>query len=241
MKPQTRYRQRRDRMLKKFSTKSIFNILGEVVNRSGLVVIYKIGSPCRIDKNKIIGFIIYERIRGIGYEEMEQESEIYLGRHYDHGAFHYHYTRLPSEVITGLIEIIERAIKHLSNEIYLHIADSTALSTSVREERIRQGTRNKEKLTRKIHTMLGYDPPNQIVVVEGILYSDKHLSDSEGAKRILRNNKTISGACFGDSAYETYELIELCLDKNITPIFKPSKTPVRIKTSENFAKFTLLV
>lgn len=55
------------------------------------------------------------------------------------------------------------------------------------------------------------------------------ISDSEGAKRILQNNKIISGDCFDDSAFETYELIELCLAKNITPIFKPSKTPVRKK------------
>ena len=58
-----------------------------------------------------------------------------------------------------------------------------------------------------------------------------YISDSEGVKRILRNNETICGYCFGDSAFETHILIELCLEKNITPIFKPTKTPVRIKTS----------
>ena len=68
------------------------------------------------------------------------------------------------------------------NEILLHIFDSTALSTSVREEKVRQGTRNKEKLTVKFHTMLGYDPPFQLVVVEGMLASDNHTSDAKGAE-----------------------------------------------------------
>ena len=52
-------------MLKKFSTKSINNILGEVIRRSGLNVIYTMyGVPCRVDKNNITGFILYERQRG---------------------------------------------------------------------------------------------------------------------------------------------------------------------------------
>ena len=114
--------------------------------------------------------------------------------------------------------------------------------------------------------MLGYHPPNQIIVLECIIYTDKHISefyeempealpmsisefyeempealpmyisDSEGVKRILRNNETICGYCFGDSAFETHILIELCLEKNITPIFKPTKTPVRIKTSAKAMK-----
>ena len=135
------------------------------------------------------------------YEEMERNSELYLGRHYDHSAFAYHYTKLPANVIYILTAVIEDKIKHLLNEIYLHIFDSTTLSTSVREERIRQGTRNKTKLTTKFHTLLGYDPSNQIIIVEGMLASDNKISDSKGAEIMLKE-KYLKGYSFGDAAFE---------------------------------------
>src|SRR3989338_8098900 len=176
MKPITTYRQRRDLMLKKFSTATISSILEEEILRSGLLIAFKIGRPCEIRKERIIGFLLFSKLMTDVYEQMELNSELYLRRHYDHGSFAYHYSSLPPIAICNLTSILEVKIKSLINEILLHIADSSALSTSVREERIRQGTRNKVKLTTKFHTLLGYDPPNQTIVVEGILASGNRFS-----------------------------------------------------------------
>ena len=213
-------------MLKNFSAKSISAIMAEEILRSGIMLVYQRGRKCEIDKEKIIGFLLFSKIMHNGYEEMELNSELFLAKHYDHSNFHYHYTSLLPGVICMLTSILEVKIKKLIDEILLHIADSSALSTSVREERIRQGTRNKIKLTTKFHTLLGYDPPSQTIVVEGMLASGNNLSDSKGAQ-IMLNGKDLKGYSFGDSAFETYELIEFTEEQRLIPIYKPTKKRVR--------------
>ena len=205
-------------------------MLAEILKNTGIVLATGYGRPCEVRKEKIIAYLLFAKISGDVYEQMERESELYLSRHYDHSAFQYHYTNLSPEVILNLTSLLEQRIKEMSNEVLLHIFDSTALSTSVREERIRQGTRNKEKLTNKFHTMLGYDPPFQLVVVEGMLASDNHTSDAKGAG-IMLQGKEVKGYGFGDSAFETYDFIDLTLEKNLQPIFKPTKKSVRKKLS----------
>ena len=231
MKPSITYRKRRDLMLKKFSSLSIISALSEIIVRNGIILSFHLGRPCEIKKCQLISFLLFCKVNGAGYEEMELDSEPFLRRHYDHSTFHYHYTFLPEKVIIFLTLILEKKIKEMTNEILLHIFDSTALSTSVREERLRQGTRKKEKLTTKFHTMLGYDPPFQLVVVEGMLSSNNHISDAQGAREILKEKDGLKGYGFGDSAFETYDLIEESIEKNLDPIFKPTKKDVGKKLS----------
>ena len=226
IRPSTTYRKRRDLMLKKFSMQNIIGQLSEIVRRKCLVVVYSKGRPCEIRKEKLITFILIARINRKGYEIMEMESELYLKRHYDHSAFQYHYSNLGENTIYILTELLRDKIYNLINEIYLHIFDSTALSTSVRAERTRQGIRKKEKLTDKFHTLLGYDPPFQIVVVEGMLMTDHHTSDGKGGEILLQQTK-IKGYGFGDSKYGTYDLIQLSEEKNLIPILKQDKRRVR--------------
>lgn len=205
-------------------------MLAETLRNSGIMLVTGYGRPCEVRKEKLIGYLLFAKLCGDVYERMEMESGLYLKRHYDHSAFQYHYTNLSQDVILNLTSLLEQRIKGMINEILLHIFDSTALSTSVREERIRQGTRSKEKLTTKFHTMLGYDPPFQLVVVEGMLASDNHTSDAQGAYKILQG-KDVKGYGFGDSAFETYAFIDECLNKNLDAIFKPTRKPVRKKLS----------
>lgn len=229
MKPKTSYRKRRDLMLKKFSASTCVSVLAETITRSGARVTCKRGRPCAVKKEKLIAYILWARLCNDGYEEMELESELYLHRHYDHSNFQYHYTKLQLTVLYQVSELLKNKILELTNNILLHIADSTALSTSVREERLVQGTRNKVKLTVKFHTLLGYDPPNKLVVVEGMLASSNHVSDSQGAIQ-LSNNK-LAGYLFGDSAYETYALINHAIKHQLQPIVKPKEQEVKKKLS----------
>ena len=217
-------------MLKNFSAPDIVSVLAEAIIRSGMSLVFKRGRPCEVKKEKLIGFMLFARLSGDSYERMELNSELFLQRHYDHSAFQYHYTKLSEQLIRKLASLLEQRIKGMINEILFHIFDSTALSTSVREERVRQGTRNKEKLTVKFHTMLGYDPPFQLIVVEGMLASDKHVSDAKGAQ-IMLEGKDVKGYAFGDSAFETYDLIDDSLDNSLDPIYKPTKKAVKKKLS----------
>ena len=80
MKPTISYRKRRDLMLKNFSSQQIILILGEEILRSGLLSVSKLGIPCEIKKENMIGFILFSKIMTGVYEEMELNSELYLGR-----------------------------------------------------------------------------------------------------------------------------------------------------------------
>lgn len=64
MKLKITYRKRRDLMLKNFSSLSITNSLGEVILRSGLLIISKRGRPCEIRKEKLIGFLLFANLCG---------------------------------------------------------------------------------------------------------------------------------------------------------------------------------
>lgn len=218
-------------MLKKSSILSIFKQLCEVVYRNKVIITSKKGRPCEIPKYKIISFILLWKTNGEGLEKMELDSEVFLNRHYDHSNFGYHYKKLSSEIIYNITSVYEKLCNGLlKNKIIFHIYDSTAISTSVREERLRQGTRNKEKITKKFHTALGYDPPNKLVLVEAMLASNHHISDANGAL-IMNKNKNWVGYDLGDSAYETYDLINETINQKRVPVFKPTKKPVRKKTS----------
>ena len=219
-------------MLKKFSSKKIVSVICEVTIRSGISLTFKRGRPCEVKKERLISFIIFSRMIAHGYEQMELDSELYLNHHYDHSNFQYHYKNLPSEVIILLTKLFEKKIKSLlEEEILLHIFDSTALSTSVRVERTRQGLRNKELLTQKFHTCLGYDPPNKLVVVESLLATDHHISDGEGGSIMLASSSKLEGYSFGDTKYETYKFVEQTEQAGLIPVYKPTKQVVKKKFS----------
>ncbi|MBU90550.1 hypothetical protein CMO94_03320 [Candidatus Woesearchaeota archaeon] len=118
-------------MLKKFSSPKIVEVLTEVTIRSGIYLSFKKGRPCEIKKEKLVSFVIFARLCDDVCEQMELDSEVCLGRYYDHSAFQYHYTRLSENAIQRLTSLFRDKIYVLVNEIYLHIFDSTALSTTV--------------------------------------------------------------------------------------------------------------
>jgi hypothetical protein len=226
MKQNITYRRRRDLALKKFSNVEIINLLTNTLKDAGLVKIHKEGRPCDIEKQKLIAYIIDGRQHCKGYEKLEQESELYLNEHYDHSTLQYHYTVMPEETIYKIAMLFRDKVYALANEIILHILDSSALSSSVREQRTRQGLRIKEKITDKIHTTVGYDPPLKIVVVEDTILSNHHLSDGKGGeKMVMRNN--FKGFLFGDAKYGTYDLIQLAEDENLFPVLKQDKRKPR--------------
>lgn len=217
-------------MLKKYSHKRIFEHLCELVESKGIIKTHGRGRPCKIPKHQLICYILFQKCYDNVLEEMELDSELYLGTHYDHGTFSYHYKKLDPSVIEEIVWHYERLIvQYLEHDIAFHIFDSTAISTSVNEERLNQGTRRKEKLTQKVHTCLGYDPPKQLVVVESCKATTSQVSDSKGAILMLRDD--MSGYALGDAAYETYELIESTEKYGLCPIYRAQNRPVKRKFS----------
>ena len=106
MEPKISYRKRRDLMLKMFSSLAIARVLGELVLRSRMLGSGKLCRPCEMSKHILIGYLLFVRLSGVRYEEMEQDSELFLQRHYDHSTFQYHYTRLSGNLIIVLTAIL---------------------------------------------------------------------------------------------------------------------------------------
>ena len=216
-------------MYKNYSKCSLIRVLEHELIRNSVVPNYKRGRKTIAKKEKIISYILVEKLLKSAYRDMEFEGDTYLKHKYDHSSYQYHFRALPENCLITIIYLFEKKCKALLNEIIIHLVDSTAQSTSVREERIRQGTRNKEKINDKIHTILGYDPPNKCVIVEATIISDKHLSDGKGAEQMICSKK-LSGYLFGDATFETYGLINLALNLGLNPVFKPQHKSIRKKT-----------
>lgn len=215
------YRQQRDLLLKNSSMEQLLDTLVEVARASGVLLACHRGRPCKIDKVKLACYVLLRRQFKASYETMERESKLYLGTSYDHSTLHYHYTMLDPQLIQLLTHSLRGLCESYLPDIIIHIADSTALSTTVGVERVHGGQRRKELLTQKYHTLLGYDLTHQCVVVEGQLATDHHVSDSQGCLQLLHNN--LNGYLFGDPAFETYELTARAEELGLTPVIKPTK------------------
>ena len=63
-----------------------------------------------------------------------------------------------------------------------------------------------------------------------MLASDNKLSDSKGAQTMFAG-RDLKGYSFGDSAFETNDLIDQTLEQGLIPIYKPTKKDVGKKLS----------
>jgi len=178
------------------------------------------GRKLKFDPIEYTSFIALQKIFGHRYREMELESSLYFNDKADHSTFARNYEKIPQEYIEKLVESL------VNREFTFWIADSTAISSKIRIERTRQGTRNKELLTDKYHIIIGYDPPSNATMILGVKATDNHVSDSRGAIEIL-NNKKSNSYFLGDSAYNTYELHEIINKVGLYPIIKPDKKGIR--------------
>jgi hypothetical protein len=160
------------------------------------------------------------------YRDMELEGNLYLPHKYDHSSYQYQYTTTDYHVLELLTRILSIKIEALIGQAIFNILDTTGVSTTIKVPRIRQGTRQKEKLNDKLHIFLGYDPPQHVVYIKDALATNNHVSDSQGGL-IMTGRTSWRGDMFGDSAYQTYELIEQIDMQGRRPFFKPAKKEIR--------------
>ena len=222
-----KYWKRYDSLFKNYSKKDLFEKLKNLCTELGNPYTKQGVRGRKLKFNPIIyaSYIALHKIFGHNYREMELESELYLGERIDHSTFARNYEKIPMEYIEGLIESL------VNKEFTFWIADSTAISTTIRVARTRQGIRKKELLTDKYHIIIGYDPPSRTTMILGVKATDNHVSDSKAAIEILKNKK--SNAYFlGDSAYNTYELHETLKKVGLYPLIKPDKRRIKKATSD---------
>ncbi len=222
MKTNVSYWKQYDFLYKNNSKKSLFKRL----KKEGK----KLGQPYKKKDNRgrkpkfssivYASFICLQKIFRHRYREMELEADLYLPDKADHSTFQRNYEKISEEYI-------EKLITNLVNRTFIYwIADSTCMSSKIRVERTVQGVRNKVLLRDKYHVIIGYDPPTNTTMILGVKASDEHMSDSQGAIKLLKGKQ--SNAYFlGDSAYNTYELHEVVKSVGLFPLMKPDNKGIR--------------
>jgi len=226
-KHKKRYWQKYDMLYKNCSKKRLFKQLKASCENLGCPYEKKgnRGRSLKFSPIEYAAFISLQKMFGHKSREMELEADLFLSDKADHSTFARNYKRIPTEYIEKLI------IPFVKKKYCLLIADSTAMSTKIRVERIKAGTRNKQKLTNKFHILVGYDPEDHEVMILGVKATDNHTSDSKGACMILNKLENPFAYFFGDSAYHTYELHNIGKEKKLIVMTKPDKKGIRKKMS----------
>lgn len=236
MKPKTYWKQY-DFLYKNHSKKSMYKTLKRIAKKLGQPYKKKDprGNKLKFSSIEYASFTCLQKIFRHRYRDMELEATLYLPEKADHSTFARNYAKIPEHYIESLI------ILFVQKEFCYWIADSTGISTKIRVERIRQGTRNKEKLRDKFHTILGYDPPTSATFVLSAKATDNACSDSKAAIDAVKNRES-TAYFFGDSAYHTYELQEVLKENGFFAVIKPTKIKTRkpmssrAKAEEKFSK-----
>ncbi|MBU0980379.1 MAG: hypothetical protein KJ709_06220, partial [Nanoarchaeota archaeon] len=180
----------------------------------------KRGSKPKFSCTTYAAFLALQKIFRHRYRDMELEATLYLPDKADHSTFQRNYEKISEEYIERLI------VSFVDDTFSYWIADSTCISTKVRVERTVQGTRNKVKLRDKFHIVIGYDPPNHRTFILGAKASDEHMSDSQGAIKIV-NGKQSTAYFLGDSAYNTYDLHAIVKEAGLFAQMKPDVKGIR--------------
>lgn len=228
IKPKTNYNRRLDLFYKNYSKKDLYRIVATLVKQTNLVKKKRRGRPPTVHKHKSTAYILLQRMDKSSYRDMELEGDLYLPHKYDHSSYQYQYTTTDYKVIEVLTRMLAIKIEDFIGQAIFNILDTTGISTTIKVPRIREGVRQKELLNDKLHIFLGYDPPLQIVYIKDTLATNNHVSDSQGGL-IMTDRTKYRGDIFGDSAYQTYELIEQIDMQGKRPFFKPSVKEIRKK------------
>ena len=226
MKKTSDYWKRYDFLFKNYSKKDLFNKILDLCKKIGPPYAKKDprGRKPKYDPYIYTSYIILQKIFGHKYREMELEMTLYLPEKVDHSTLARHYEKIPESYIEKLIESL------VDREFNYWIMDSTGISTKIRVERTREGTRNKTLLTDKFHIIIGYDPPTKTTMILSAKATDNHVSDSKAAIEIIKDKRS-NAYLLGDSNYNSYGLHDVSKESGFFPLIKPDKRGLRRKYS----------
>lgn len=221
---QLSYWKRYDKVFKYFSSKRIYEELLKIVKKLGEPFEKKSrrGRKFKIDPKEYTAFIAFKISRGDNYREMELDSELFVDKHIDHSTFGKNFFKIPYEYLRKLLQLTGKLLEKLLKRTKVHIADSTKITTDRYKEIIHQGKPRRIKEVYKLHTMIQRHPEKQITVIVDGIASDEHISDSEGAVRmmsVLRKRDLFTA----DRGYDYEKVYETCFTRNIKVNIKPQK------------------
>lgn len=230
MNKQPTYWKKYNLIFKCFSSKFLYEEIKKLT--------YKLGKPFDKKGNRGPKFKIspeeyaaYEAFqivtRNASFRDMEWDSDMLVSKHIDHGTLHHNFLKIPYDYLSRLLDAIVHMLESLLGNAIVYIMDSTGLSTSVYEETLVKGKLTRRNKDFKLHVLSGYYPKEQITCMKGALASDKHVSDAEGAARLVREHKT-KGFHLGDRGFDAEKVYREILENEGIPIIKPKKRKAKM-------------
>lgn len=222
---QPTYWKRYDQVFKHFSSRTIYEKIRELTYRLGKPFIKKgkRGPKFKIDPEEYAAYEAYQIIsHNASYRDMELDAELFVQKHLDHSIFHTNFLKIPYEYLNKLLCEVAHMLKQLLGSVVITLLDSTGLGTKRYEETIFKGKRKRRNKEFKLHTITSYHPKEKLTYFIDALSSDKHISDAEGATRLVKRNETGGFHC-GDRGYDAEKLYRAILEKEGVPIIKPKK------------------
>ena len=124
----------------------------------------------------------------------------------------------------------------------LNIADSTEITTDRYEERIRAGKPTRKLVTYKLHSLIGYYPKEHLTVIKDGIGSDKHISDSEGAVRMM-DSLSANDSFFTDRGfdYEIYKKIRGIIETIFGGFEIKGLSKTRLRKDQQRHKYSLII
>ena len=226
MKNTLSYWKRYDLVFKHFSFKTIFNEILNLVKNLGKPFRKKSnkGRPFKIKPEKYAAYIAFETVtHNSPYRDMELGSELYLGEHIDHSTFGKNFQRIPYRYFLKLLERVGRLLEELLGKACLLIADSTGTHSHIYYDCDHKGKESRRKKIYKTHSLVSSHPEKSIVYIRTGLGSDKKISDSEGARRMLEKESSKGTVFIADRGYDYEKVYRICSEKGIIANIKQQK------------------
>jgi len=231
MKIQPSYWKQYDQVFKNYSYKTIHQeILSLAKTLGNPFPMNKMGRKPKATPTEYAAFVVFEIITDNSpLRDMELDSELFLNRHIDHSTFGRKYWRIPYEYLVNILKLVAKKLDSLLGTCFAKICDSTGISTNIFEETMIKGritTRNKDF---KLHGLVAYYPDKKILYFKNALGSDKHISDAEGAKKMIQEINE-SGYYFADRAFDAEKVYKEILEVEGIPIIKPKKYKAKMSS-----------
>jgi len=226
MKTQPTYWKKYDLVFKHFSYKRVYKEIFKIARALGQPFTKKgrRGRNFKAEPYEYAAYIAFEIItHNSPYRDMELGSELYLGEHIDHSTFGKNFIRIPYLYFQRLLRRIASLLESLLGKALLYISDSTGLLTNIYEDSIHAGEESCRKKTYKAHSLIGYYPNKRITYIKDAEGTNKHISDTEGVKRMLRTYELKGSYLLADRGYDFETTYQAAHRAGLTPIIKKQK------------------
>ena len=221
---QLTYWKKFDKVFKHFSGKKIYEEILKLVDLLGEPYKKKSnkGRKFKITPKEYTAIIAFKISSRDNFRDMELDSELYVDEHIDHSTFGKNFFKIPYDYLRKLLKLTGNLLEGLLGRTKVHVADSTKITTDRYRDIVFQGKPRRVKGVYKLHTMIQRHPEKQMTIIVDGIATDEHISDSEGAVRMMTILK--EGDKFtADRGYDYEKVYKTCYTSRITTNIKPQK------------------